>query len=68
MARDGPREYVFGPRGKFFLFAPPPGQEVSPVDETWTLGMSIGPPRLFDLFFGPRPKVFEKHCTKVPGK
>ena len=60
MARDGPR-------GKFFPFAPPPppgqGQEVSPVDETWTLGMSIGPPRFFDLFFGPRPKVFEKHWS-----
>ncbi len=52
MARGGPREYVFGPRGKFFHLhpPPPPGQEVSPVDETWTLGISIGPPRFFDLF------------------
>ena len=58
MARDGPR-------GKFFPFAPPPGQEFSSVDETWTLGISIGPPRFFDLFFGPRPKVFEKQCLSL---
>ena len=51
MARSGPREYVFGPRGNIFPLAPPPPRSRGPIHgRTRTSGSIIGQPSFIDLF------------------
>ena len=55
------RESMLLPReGNFFNLHPPPGQEVPSVDELGHQGSALAR-QDFWTFFGPRPKVFEKH-------
>ena len=62
MARGGPRGCLLARERKISHLHPPlPVKSSHPWGRTRTSRIIIGPPRFFDLFFGPRPKVFEKH-------
>jgi len=50
MARGGPRECFLAREEKMFHLHPPPRSRGPISGRTRTSGLSIGPPRFFDLF------------------
>ena len=62
--KNDPRESVLGPRGKFCPFAPPSPPRVK-SSHLWTNSDTLASLARQDFltFFGPRPKIFEKHCV-----